>query len=95
MIDKKLKRDDLIGMRCKAMRRLENRGGQGLSQGTICTIKDVVRGHGITIQTDRCPHCGQYAYVTHVSRNDLELMQEELRRLRAEQETVAEESVGQ
>ena len=59
------------------MRDLKNRGGRGLSRGTICTIKDVVRGNGFIIQTDRCPHCGQYAYVTHVSRNDLELIQED------------------
>ena len=77
MIDRKLKRDELIGRRCQVMRDLENRGGQGLSKGTICTIKDVVRGNGFIIQTDRCPHCGQYAYVTHVSRNDLELMIQE------------------
>ena len=77
MIDKKLNRDALIGRRCQVMRDLKNRGGRGLSRGTICTIKDVVRGNGFIIQTDRCPHCGQYAYVTHVSRNDLELMIQE------------------
>ena len=77
LIDRKLRRDDLIGKKCRALRGLRNRGGQGISKGTICTIKDVVRGNGFIIQTDRCPHCGQHAYVTHVSRNDLELMIQE------------------
>lgn len=74
MIDKKLRRDWLIGKKCRVTRDLKNGGGQGLSKGAVCTIKDVVRGSGFTIQTDKCPHCGQYAYVTHVSRSDLELM---------------------
>ena len=76
MIDKKLNRDALIGRRCQVMRDLENRSGHGCSAGTVCTIVDVIRGHGFAIQTDKCPHCGQYTYFTHVSRNDLELIQE-------------------
>lgn len=77
MIDKKLNRDALIGRKCRIMHALENHGGHGCSAGTVCTILDVVRGHGFAIQTDKCPHCGQYTYFTHVSRNDLELMIQE------------------
>ena len=77
MIDKKLNRDALIGKKCRIMRDLENRSGHGCSEGTVCTIVDVIRGHGFAIQTDKCPHCGQYTYFTHVSRNDLELMIQE------------------
>lgn len=44
---------------------------------TICTIVDVVRGHGFIIKTDACPHCGQRAYITHVPRNELELIEED------------------
>lgn len=77
MIDKKLNRDALIGKKCRIMRDLENRSGHGCSAGKVCTIVDVIRGHGFAIQTDKCPHCGQYTYFTHVSRNDLELMIQE------------------
>ena len=67
----------MIGKKCRIMRDLENRSGHGCSAGTVCTIVDVIRGHGFAIQTDKCPHCGQYTYFTHVSRNDLELMIQE------------------
>lgn len=77
MIPKNLKRDDLIGRKCLALRDIRNGSGQGISARYICTIKDVVRGHGFIIQTDKCPHCGQYAYITHVSREDLELISED------------------
>ena len=77
MIPKNLKRDDLIGRKCRALRDIRNGIGQGISAGSICTIKDVVRGHGFIIQTEKCPHCGQYAYVTHVAREDLELISED------------------
>ena len=78
MIPKNLKRDDLIDRKCLALRDIRNGSGQGISAGSICTIKDVVRGHGFIIQTEKCPHCGQYAYVTHVARNDLDLLIQEV-----------------
>lgn len=78
LIDRKLRRNDLIGKKCRALRDIRNVSGQGISAGSICTIKDVVRGHGFIIQTEKCPHCGQYAYVTHVARNDLDLLIQEV-----------------
>lgn len=77
MIDRRLRRDDLIGKKCRVLRGFRNRGRQGVSKDAICTIKNVVRGSGFIIETDKCPHCGQYAYITHVSREDLELISED------------------
>ena len=75
MIDRKYRREDLIGKKCRPTRFIKNGGGDGITTDTICTIKDVVRGHGFTIQTDKCPHCGQYAYITRVNRQDLRLFE--------------------
>ena len=75
MIDRKYRREDLIGKKCQPIRSIKNGGGDGITTDTICTIKDVVRGHGFTIQTDKCPHCGQYAYITRVNRQDLRLFE--------------------
>ena len=75
MIDRKYRREDLIGKKCRPIRSIKNGGGDGITTDTICTIKDVVRGHGFTIQTDKCPHCGQYAYITRVNRQDLRLFE--------------------
>ena len=75
MIDRKYRREDLIGKKCQPIRSIKNGGGDGITTDTICTIKDVVRGHGFTIQTDKCPHCGQYAYITRVNRHDLRLFE--------------------
>lgn len=74
MIPKRIKGSDLIGMKCRVMQNLRNGAGDGVTPNAVCTIVDVIRGHGFSIQTEECPHCGQYAYITHVSRDDLELI---------------------
>lgn len=74
MINKSLRRDELINKKCRLIRDIRSRGGHGVPKDTICTIIDVVRGSGFAIKTDKCPHCGQYAYITHVPREDLELI---------------------
>lgn len=75
MIDRKYRGEDLIGKKCRPVRSIRNGGGDGITTDTVCTIKDVVRGHGFTIQTDKCPHCGQFAYIARVNRNDLKLIE--------------------
>lgn len=77
MINPKLKGADLIGRKCRPVRRIRNAGGEGITSATICTIKAVVRGHGITVETEPCPHCGQYARISRLARTDLELIEEE------------------
>lgn len=32
---------------------------------------------GFIVQTEKRPYCGQYAWISRVSRNDLELIEEE------------------
>lgn len=76
MIDRKYRGEDLIGRKCRPVRNIRNRAGQGITPETACTIVSVVRGHGFIIQTEKCPHCGQYARISHVNRNDLELIEE-------------------
>lgn len=75
-IPKKMTSQELEGRIVYVLRKLQNRGGDGISPGTIATIKRVVRGQGITIETAKCPCCGQYAYITGVKRSDLSLVPE-------------------
>lgn len=77
MIPAKYKGSDLIGKRCRPVSKLKNRGGAGITPATICIIKKVVPGHGFVIESEPCPCCGQYAYMTHVARNELELIGED------------------
>ncbi len=72
MIPKKYARDMLIGRKCRTTEKMHNGAGAGLSPGTLCTIKDVVRGKGITIETEPCSCCGQFAYITRVQRKSLD-----------------------
>lgn len=74
MIRKDLAGDELIGRKCRTVRPIRNQSGQGVTAETICVIKNVVKGYGITIQTEACPTCGQYAYITGVKRDELELI---------------------
>ena len=83
MIDKKYHGRDLIGQTCRPTVSLRNGGGHGVSRNTLCTIKDVVRGHGFIIETQECPHCGQYARISRVNRCDLELANESVTEDRA------------
>ena len=76
MIPMKYKGSDLIGKKCRPTRYIRNGAGDGITPKTVCTIVDVVRGHGFTIQTETCPHCGQYAYIRKVKREELELVDE-------------------
>ena len=75
MISKKYKGTELKGKKAKVDCDIRNGGGQGISAGSIVTIVNVVRGKGLTIKTEKCPHCGQYAYITGVSREILTLLE--------------------
>lgn len=75
MIPKKYSGDELRNKFCRPVRKIRNGGGAAISPETICRIVSVVRGHGFTIETEKCPRCGQSAYISRVSRNDLELVE--------------------
>lgn len=74
MISKKIKGVDLKGKKAKVDRDIRNGAGQGISAESTVIIVNVVRGRGLTIKTEKCPHCGQYAYITGVARGDLTLL---------------------
>lgn len=74
MIDRKLKGEALIGKKCKPVGSLINHAGEGITDKTICTIISVVRGHGFTIRTQKCAYCGQFCEMSHVSREQIELV---------------------
>ena len=77
MIPTKYKGSDLIGRKCRPMYAFRNGAGNGVTPDTVCTIVNVVRGHGFVIETEKCPHCGQYAHISRIPRRDLELIEEE------------------
>lgn len=68
-ISKKTTGKDLIGRTVFVLKFLVNGGGEEVSPGTIAVIKNVVRGKGITIETEKCPCCGQFSCITGVPRN--------------------------
>ena len=74
MISKKYKGVELKGKKAKVDYDIRNGGGQGISAGSTVSIVNVVRGKGLTIKTEKCPHCGQYAYITGVAREELTLL---------------------
>lgn len=75
MIPKKYSGDELRNKFCRPVRKIRNGGGAAISPETICRIVSVVRGHGFTIETEKCPRCGQSAYISRISRDDLELVE--------------------
>lgn len=73
MIPKRFNSIDLVGKKCRPVRDLLNHEGQGITVDTVCTI--VSAHYGIKIKTDPCPHCGQYAVISRINRDDLELIE--------------------
>ena len=76
MIPKKYTGEMLKGRKARCLCDISNKGGHGISAGSTVTIVNVVRGKGLYVKTEKCPHCGQYAYINGVARNELELMEE-------------------
>lgn len=74
MIPKKYTGEMLRGKKALCLVDIVNKGGHGVSAGSIVTIVDVVRGRGLKIKTEKCTHCGQYTYISGVSREKLELI---------------------
>ena len=64
MIPKKYTGEMLKGRKARCLCDISNKGGHGISAGSTVTIVNIVRGNG------------QYAYITGVSRNELELIEE-------------------
>lgn len=80
MIPKQLTREQLLGRLCRPVREIKNGAGNVVTPDTICKIADVVRGHGFTIKTEKCPYCGQAAYISRISRDSLQLAEQDARK---------------
>ena len=76
-IPKSYKGADLVGRKVRPTHSIKNGGGCCVSPDTVCTIVSVVRGHGFTIKSEKCPYCGQSAYIARVHREDLDLVFED------------------
>jgi hypothetical protein len=48
---------------------ISNGAGNGISKGTKVEVVSV--GRGFTIKTEKCPHCGQFAYIRGVMRDEV------------------------
>lgn len=72
MIPKKLKSKDMVGMEVKTTREVRNRAGIVVPEGKIVRIAGF--GRAFTIETEKCPHCGLSAYISGVTRDDVELI---------------------
>lgn len=72
MIPRKYKADELIGLKCRPTHPIKNGAGMVITPDTVCTI--VSAHYGVEIKTEKCPHCGMYAIISRIPREDLELL---------------------
>lgn len=73
LIKHSLSRESLIGKKVVPVHSISNRNGNTVDKGTVCTIVDMVKGKGITIQTPKCSECGQSVLIKGIKREELEL----------------------
>lgn len=73
-IPKTYTQKELQGLEARLTKTIINRGGNVIHEGAKVVIKNVVRGKGLIIKTEECPHCHQSSYITGVSRKDLRLI---------------------
>lgn len=50
------------------------KGRKATLERDIRNVAGVAIGKGATVKTEKCPHCGQYSYITRVQREDLTLL---------------------
>lgn len=74
MIPKNMKSKDMVGMNVRTTRAIRNGAGIVVPEGTNVKISSF--GRCFTIKTEKCPCCGLYAYVSGITRDDVELLEE-------------------
>lgn len=73
MIDKKVTMKSCIGKYAILERDIKNDMGQGMGKG--CKVKIVGSNNwGMTIQTEKCTCCQQFAEIKHIQRRDLTII---------------------
>lgn len=72
MIDYRRTERELKGLRARTTRELSN-GWATIAAGTLVTITG--KRSGLTIRTERCPHCSVAVHMTKVRPEDLELVE--------------------
>lgn len=72
MISRRYKADELVGKKCRPIHSIKNGAGMVITRDTVCTI--VSAHYGVEIKTEKCPHCGMYASISRIPREDLELL---------------------
>ena len=71
-IGKSVRKDHLLQKKVVPTHSIINGKGCVISKNTVCTVIDVVQGRGLTIETSKCPECGQYTRITGVKREELD-----------------------
>lgn len=74
MIPKNIRSKDMVGMEVKTTRAIKNGAGIVVPKGKIVKIASF--GRAFTIRTEDCPHCGLSAYISGVTRDEVELISE-------------------
>ncbi len=75
MIPKNIKSKDMVGMNVRTTRDMKNGAGIVVQKGT--TVKISGFGRCFTIKTEKCPCCGLSAYISGITRDDVELLEED------------------
>ena len=74
MIGKETKMIDCVGKYATLDRSIMNGAGQCIAKGSKVKIVDC--GRALSIQTEKCPCCGQYCYIRGVKKETLTLLKE-------------------
>lgn len=74
MLPKNMRSKDMAGMEVKTARAIKNGAGIVVPKGKAVRIASF--GRSFTIRTEDCPHCGLSAYISGVTRDDVELISE-------------------
>ncbi len=72
MIPKSFRSRDMVGMEVRTVREIKNGAGIVVPKGK--TVKITGFGRAFTIKTGECPHCGLSAYISGITRADVELV---------------------
>lgn len=71
MIPKNVKAVDCVGKYATTDKDIRNKAGHCISAGSL--VKIVEFGRAFSIETEKCPLCGQYAYIRGVKKCELTL----------------------